>query len=95
MVLLLFQIRYALLLCDTGFSVSHSMQYDVLNLTVPNIFSNNNNMSSISSYTEVFCSLYKHHIKYDAYITSILLTWVRIFDFPIDYCMDRTTAALD
>jgi len=38
-------IQYALLLCDTGFSISRSMQYDVLNLMVPDIFSNKNSMS--------------------------------------------------
>ena len=37
-------IRYTLLLCDMGFSVSLSMQYDVLNLTVPDIFSNKINI---------------------------------------------------
>jgi len=39
-----------------------TMQYDVLNLTVLDIFSSKNNMSQILSYTEVFCSLCKGHI---------------------------------
>jgi len=33
------------IICTPGVSVSHSMQYDVLNLMVPDIFSNKNNMS--------------------------------------------------